>query len=122
MNWFCTDTEKTIMKSDGNDVLKGLIAQNLSNCVAHSTSSKYVELKIQKKPRTLSMQLGRTYKAIPCTAWDDYRQAINKASKLANLEPWKYTPEICKQTREVYKASNYFPECIKLPEDQSKKT
>ena len=121
MNWFCTDIEKTIMKSEGNDVLKGLIAQNLSNCVAHSTSSKYVELKIKKKPRTLTMQAGRTYKAIPCTAWDDYRQAINKASKLAKLKPWKYTAEICKQTREAYRASNYFPECIKLPEDKPKK-
>ena len=37
------------------------------------------------------------------------------------MKPWKYTAEICKQTREAYRANNYFPECIKLPEDKSKK-
>ena len=86
MNCFCTGLEMKMMKSVGNDTLKGLIAQNLSNCVAHSTSSKYTELNIKKKHRILIMQLGKAYKAIPCTAWDDFRQVINKARKKSNVE------------------------------------
>ena len=85
MNWFCTEKEMKLMKSAGNEALKGLIAQNLSNCLAHSTSTKYIELKITKKPRTLQMQPGRTYKPIPCTARDDFRLTINKATKNLGL-------------------------------------
>ena len=73
MNWFSTKKENEIMNSAGNGTLKELIASTLSNCVAHSTSAKYIELNIQKKPQKLQMPPGKKYKKIPCTTWDDYK-------------------------------------------------
>ena len=75
MNWFRTKKEKQILKSAGNEKIKKLISHNLSNCMVHAISLKYIELKIKKKPQTLNMKPINNYCSIPCIAYEDYKKA-----------------------------------------------
>ena len=100
--FFCTDKESEIMKSAGNDALKELIANNLSNYVAHSPSAKYIELRVNNEPQKLTLKPGKQCAQIPCTAWDDLKKTINNASKEKILQTWKYTPTMCKQLCQTY--------------------
>ena len=61
------------------------------------------------------------YKEIPYTVSDDYKSRINNTFKAKKLEPWKYTPTLCKQLRQTYMDQNYYQECIQLPEDKNNK-
>ena len=74
MNWFRTKKEKQILKSAGNEKLKKLISHNLSNCMVHAISLKYIELRIKKKPQKLNIQPRNKYCLIPCTAYDNYKK------------------------------------------------
>ena len=65
---------------------------------------------------------GKTYKKLPCTAWNDYKATITKACKAQQLEAWRFTQTLCQKLRQNYIDTNYFPECIEVPADKTKRT